>query len=714
MTKISNTKLHKALFLIMLYFALLFLLSGCGGSKDAVTSSSSSSSSSTTPVIATPASIKLSASPISVKSDDSSTATITATVLDSSNAAIQGLTVTFSATGGKLSAASAVSDASGRAQVTFSSGTVDQTNRVVMITGVGGSLTSQIPVTISGSTLELSTDHSNLIAGSDSATLTVTAKDASGTPVYNYPITLSTSVAGIVTLSRTSGNTDTQGKLTAIVTANGAGNVTVTVQGLGYTATQSYTVTPVGNTFRITSPATNPTSITTNTPLTVTVNAGSIANVNFATTLGTWDGGVASFITKPVVGGIVSAVISSNQAGMATIQVYDATNINITASIGVAFFAPVADATEITLQSDRSAVGLSIGGITKTAILSATVKNALHQPVGNAPVQFSVVNPTGGGETIYPVVAYTNNSGVATSIFTSGSASSSAQGVTLQAQVVSVPTVTNTKRIIIGGTAGSVVVGTGTVVSDKDPATYIHPMAVQVEDSNGNAVAGATVTLSSWPTAYSAGIWIHTDGTNVDCIPYFAQTTPNEDINENLILEPGEDVNFNGQLDPPSSSAGSPPDVVITDTFGGAAFNLEYLKNMAPWIITRVRASTRVLGTETTSSAEFRLSDSVPDVKACLLDDSPFTVQLLVGAAAGSTVNYRFPLFYTTSAVFSNTNQNARFDLVTTNSYTFTTPAGTVPGDIFYDTVSAFVTTSSGTTLNRREFNGLGIRIVAR
>jgi hypothetical protein len=725
MVKLTNTKLLTPFLMIFIILNLIAFL-GCGGSIDKPTSSSGGSTV-PPPVVATPASIKLSANPISVKSDDSSTSTITATALDANNAAINGLTVTFSSTGGKLSSSSAVTDANGKAQIAFSSGAIDQTNRVVMITGVAGSLSSQIPLTISGSTIALTTTTANLTSGSSTATLTIVAKDASGTPVYNAPITLSVPAAqaGIISLSRTTGNTDTDGKLTATVTAGvTSGTATVTIAGLGFTATQDYLVTPIASTFRITFPTSDPASIATNTPLTITVNATGVANVVFASTIGTWNGGASSIVTVPVAEGTASATLSSTLAGIATVQVSDAAIPTTTAFIGVAVFAPVADAANLVLQADKSVVGLSVGGVFKTAQLFADVTNASHQPVGNAAVQFSILNPTGGGESISPVVAYTDATGRATATFTSGSKSSSAVGVTVLARVVSAPAVTGTKNIVIGGTAGSVAIAYGTDIVVENATTYQLPMAVQVADSNGNAVADAVVTLAVWPTQYSAGVWWYSykPDNSKEWHIYRPVGYTNEDINENMILEPGEDTNYNGQLDPPNSAGGTTPGTVTTDANGVATFNLEYLKSYAWWLAVRVRATTKVLGTETTSYIMFTLPVSTTEVDSGKLPTaipaSNFNVEL--NGAAGSAVTQVFWNPGDTTTTYSSQKQGQGATLVVNSTtdnantgctYSYTIPAGTPIGTVIWDSVNIKVSTSGAEVLGPQ---GIPVRIYVR
>ena len=99
----------------------------------------------------------------------------------------------------------------------------------------------------------------------------------------------------------------------------------------------------------------------------------------------------------------------------------------------------------------------------------------------------------------------------------------------------------------------------------------------------------------------------------------------NEDTaNRNLILDPGEDLNGDGQLTPPSSAAGTLPATVRTDENGVAEFNLVYLKGSAAWIEAEITASTLVLGTETQSVTRFFLGYSKADADDDLLSDSNY------------------------------------------------------------------------------------------
>jgi hypothetical protein len=573
------------------------------------------------------ASISLRISQTTVKSDNSDQTTITATVLDTNNAVMEGVTVTFSATGGQFnSSANVATDANGDAQVTFSAG-ADASNQVVTITAtVDGLNPRQIPVQIVGSTITLSTDITNLeIGGNDTATLTIRLRDAGLFPISNAQVTVSVEPGstGAVTLSLNTGISNIDGELELEVTGTGVGDVTVRVTAVGASGTQPYTVGAIGTVFGITSPTDDPHSLSTNTDLTITVSAPGVANVLFATTLGGWDGGADKVVIKAVLGAVASAVLRSTDAGTANVEVYDAATLLTSDTLMVAISAPSSEATQVSLQANATVVAPSLGGVKNTTTLMATVRNASDDPVGNAPVAFSIENPTGGGETISPVIAYTGDDGIASSTFTSGSSSSDANGVTIRATVLldppAVPPVEDTIAIVINEIAGSVVIGYSTQISSiNDDTAYKLPMSVQVVDSNGNAVSGAIVSLRLWPIGYRTGTWSQIE----PCGPTITGLFPNEDTNRNLTLDAGEDLNGDGELTPENSAGGSVPATVVTDENGVANFNLVYLKAFAVWIVDEITATTLVLGSETQSTVTFGLF-YMEDEK-CDLFNSPY------------------------------------------------------------------------------------------
>ena len=147
---------------------IIGMVAGCGGGGAFTQSNTTGAGGTTT---STAASVSLAATQTSVKSDNSNNATITATVLDANKAAVSGVTVAFSASGGQLSAASATTDALGQASVVFSSGSADPTNRTATVTATPAGLTpAQIPIIVSGSTLAITSDKPSLLLGGAAGT----------------------------------------------------------------------------------------------------------------------------------------------------------------------------------------------------------------------------------------------------------------------------------------------------------------------------------------------------------------------------------------------------------------------------------------------------------------------------------------------------------------------------------------------------------------
>ena len=439
----SNKTMGAILIVLMVLFAfqIAFQIIGCGpmdgGEEDTTT---------TTEVTVQNGIVSIGTDQVTVKSDNSDKATITATVLDSSKLAVEGIQVTFSATAGMLQVVEdylddndvARTDNSGEIKVYFASGTVDRYNQTATITAsVSGLDSAQIPVQITGTTITLSTENTNLEIDSQDeskaqTTLTITVKDAGDIEIYNAPVTISvdTSSTGTATLSATSGNTDVVGELEVDVTGTGAGSVVIKVEAEGTIASQTYTVGAVGQVFSITSPSSDPASLSTNTDLTITVSAPNSTTVVFGTTLGAWEGGTDQVVTKSVANSQASAVLKSSTAGVATVQTYDSDATSTTDSLKVAISAPSSEASQVSLQASATVVAATTTDVTNTVTLTATVKNAAEQVVGNAAVAFSLNNTTGGGETVSPVIVFTDSDGISNATFSSGSLGSNQGGVT--------------------------------------------------------------------------------------------------------------------------------------------------------------------------------------------------------------------------------------------------------------------------------------------
>jgi hypothetical protein len=655
MVKLINAKSLRRL-LLLISFALLCLITACGGSKDEAAATN-------TDPVTTAAYLNLSASPRTVDSAGTTFSTITISALNSSHAVLPDVVVTMGANTGILSAANVVTDSTGKATVTFSNDS-NPINRTAIITGTAGAVTGQTLVQIVGSKITLfpTGPISLSSSGLSPVTLTATVYDAGDNPVTGTPVTITKTGTGNVTITPASGVTDSSGQFSASIAGSAVGSVTLAVTALGATATKEVTISSSGSSFGIDKQWLNsvdignpkPTAMKIGDQLAIEVNAPTSTSVEFATTIGSWVGGT-TFIQVTVVGGKAIATLNTTLAGIANVQVYDPAS-PVTSDALTVGMASSAIPYTIMLQAASNVVPKSVGTTTGTTTLTATVRDATVPTgvlVAGAPVAFSIINPTGGGESVYPVVVMTGSDGKASTTFSSGSVSSDPAGVKIRASAIgttpSVETGTSPSgddaSIIIGGTGGSVAFGQATTISeDSSKADYIFPMSVLVADSSGHAVPGARVSLSLWPIAWSTGSF---------CTPSTDDgiskgTFWSEDVNSNLILDPGEDgrriyyatgvtasgtATLDGKLTPVNSNAGSVPSGdIYTNDSGVAAFNLTYAKSDAIWTVVRMRASTIVQGSETVGEIIFRLPAMIGDVtyfdgggvKTCKLGDSHY------------------------------------------------------------------------------------------
>jgi hypothetical protein len=311
-----------------------------------------------------------------------------------------------------------------------------------------------------------------------------------------------------------------------------------------------------------------------------------------------------------------------------------------------------AAAYSIILQATPTVVPMNTG----TATITATVRDSVGEAVANAPVAFSMVNPSGGGEKILPVVVFTAADGTASTTFTAGTLPSyDAGGVKIHAAVIGTAVETgvspsgNNAAVVIGGRAGSIAFGMATALGTAGgtpPTHYTQAISVLVADINGNPVSGAVVSLSVWPIAWSTGVGCSYDddgqrcviGPPIVCVAGHYGTFLNEDANENLILDPGEDGTriyyatstnvgpgtTDGSITPTNSAGGAVPTTVTTGSDGVGTFLLTYPKDSSIWTVVRLRASTIVQGSETVAQRIFRLAALQSDVEPCLLGNSPY------------------------------------------------------------------------------------------
>jgi hypothetical protein len=160
-------------------------------------------------------------------------------------------------------------------------------------------------------------------------------------------------------------------------------------------------------------------------------------------------------------------------------------------------------------------------------------------------------------------------------------------------------------------------VGTDNLIQ-SDPPKYRKIWVAIVTDTAGRAVSGATVTFALRSgTATNPGGFLKGRYVLPGPAPAVQQwqqapsaACANEDANFNAILDPGEDLNGNGLLDPPGVSDVNPTGV--TDASGFAQATISYPKNYASWAQVTLEASTGGAGA-TPATATFLLDGLASD-----------------------------------------------------------------------------------------------------
>lgn len=179
-----------------------------------------------------------------------------------------------------------------------------------------------------------------------------------------------------------------------------------------------------------------------------------------------------------------------------------------------------------------------------------------------------------------------------------------------------------------GGGADRIVLGRTNEIIVPTSLQYQDQFVVQVTDVDGLPIPSAIVTITLNNMQYRKGTFVlsDTDGDGqVDSwVANASATCTAEDTNNNAVLDPGEDINGNGTLEPtnpatvdahPSLSPTFDPGTnqIITDDQGFGYFVITYPKSEAPWVRVRITATTSVSGTE--DAATFN------EVLPVLLDD---------------------------------------------------------------------------------------------
>lgn len=605
--------------------ATLAVLAGCG-SGQAIPSVPAPAA----PGAAPAASVQLLASSSTIASSGANTVDLTAIVLTATKQTITGKTVTFS-TGTDSSAfinnisASGVTDANGLVKAKLNLG-ANKTNRTITISATADSATTTNSVDVTGTTITISGNNS--LAFNASTTLTFSVKDSAGNALPNMTVIVTSQTGNTIVLNPTTGVTNSSGQITATVTATNALNDVITASAAGASATQALTISSAAFAFTaptLVAPATT-IDIPLNTPTAVSVNwkntglavVGSL--VNFAISRGTVTGTPS---TTSATGDTPGVSVSSTSAGPAIITASGVTGTPA-ATLNVVFVAT--SASSATVQAIPGTVQVTTGSASQSnnsSTITVVVRDVANNLVKNAGVSFTITaDPTGGKLTSSSGI--TDVSGSASVTYVAGGTSSAQDGVTISATVntvggVAIAPVTGNTTLTVSGQSLLVRLGTDNKVTvtaapqNANTKTYI----AIVTDAAGNPVVGTTVQFALRPGRYAKGTFIK-DPTGSFWMANPLATCPNEDLNFNGILDPGE-----GLVTWP---AGTPvpnpllPGAVasvnasgVTDSGGIATATVTYAKSFSLWTEVTLTARTSVTSNDPPTQATFILPGASAD-----------------------------------------------------------------------------------------------------
>ena len=618
----------------------MLALAACGDSAGNCTSSFTASCGSTTPTSQV-ATVLLLTDTMTIPSDNSAPANLTAYVSDASNNVLAGVPVSFVPSSGHVTVTQATTDANGMATATLNT-LGDPSNRTITVTATATPIVATASVDVTGTTLQV--QGANTLTTGQTSTYTVILTDAGAKGIANTPITI-TPPANL-TVSATTVTTDSQGRASFDATGGSGASGSLAVAGLGLTA--SITVAVNSDALSFTTPAAN-TNIALNTLKTFTVHWAQsgvgVANqpISFATTrgcinpAGTVCTGQSSTATANTnASGDATVSLLSDNAGGATVTATTAGGL--TANLTVQFIATVAASIDVQPS-------VFVLAPNDQSTISAIVRDANNNLVTGATVVFSLNDITGG--TLTTASAKTDLEGRAQTVYTAGTVTSASSGVQITATVQNKPTVTKTVGLTVAARQVFISIGTGNEIFEPNPAQYSIPYVIQVTDSTGAGVKGVTLSMSVLSQRYFKGIrapsgngWatcytIPQDVTN--CIigtPPSATVTmgcADEDFNRNGVLDPGENKNGNNPatVSPafptgyPTLEAGNIAAVaattsgsLVTDDSGFAFATVYYPQEYAYYLQVTLQAQASVQGTAFSASSTFLLPGAATDFNA--------------------------------------------------------------------------------------------------
>lgn len=533
---------------------------------------------------------------------------IRALVLDTNNVVVPNAVVSFSTDSGALSASSRITDANGQASVNLDTGT-DPTSRTINVTGsVSGATASVVQVSVTGTKIAINAPVTVNVGAKVDVTATLT--DSNGVPLAGRSMTFSATRNPVTTKAGgpSPAVTDVSGRVILSYTATTAGADVITARALGETITAAVTVVASDFSVKVVD-ALGADKLVADTD---TCNIVSIRNfvgataqtgkVSVSASRGSIysDAGCTTLLgaSLDLVAGSATAYVRANSPGMSTLTATSSATSSTVQGL-IEFVSPLIPTASISLQATPATVGANLAGSsTQQVVLRALVSDKPSQgnPVKNARVAFSIVADSSGGTLSQPSEVLTGADGVATVSFIPGATTTAVNGVRIQARVISeVTAATAIATLTVAQRSLFIGAGTGNTIVIPSSSTYQMDYTVFVSDAAGNAVSNVNITAAARPRFYRKGVLVLLSAAG-PWVPSVSATCPNEDIDRDGVLGPGEDTNGNGRLDPviPYSITTS----ATTGVQGTAVISLTYPKDRANWLDADLTFTGPVAGSE--------------------------------------------------------------------------------------------------------------------
>ena len=591
--------------LLALATAVAMGLAGCGGSGAGAGGPALSDQATGG---ATAGSILVGASSPTIGSDGATPIEITASVKNANNVGMADQAVIFSTTdaGTTLSVTTPKTDESGIATATLRIS--DATARAIVVRAAAGQATGEVSVRVAGTSVTVS--GQNVMAFNGKSLYVVSVRNASNVGLAGVPVQLRSNAGNLVAeASAGSATTDAAGQAKFTIEGRVPGADTLVATALGVIQTSEVTVSGDVASFEAPAPASE-VVVNAATDVAVRFVSGGQPLANDTVQLSATRGTLAATSGVTDAQGYFRTTLTSAQAGFATVSALASSGTATSVDFEFVSRTPAA----MDLQASPTTVSANPAGSTSNSSeLIAKVRDVAGNPVKGVRVDFSALADPSGG-TISPAFAVTNSAGVASTAFIAGPNPSGQNAIQITSSIPGVGVqAAQPARLTTVADALAVRMNTGNKIETPESTTYELAYAVVVSDAAGNPVPGARVTTSYRPVAYVKGSYVANGG---DWVPTSTQVCPSEDLNENGILDAGEDTDGDGILEP--SNVGTvyvASDGGKTDATGFAYVNIKYPRGFANWATIELQVTiTATSGTEVRTTRMISLPAAAADL----------------------------------------------------------------------------------------------------